>query len=280
MYTCSFYYVDDLESFCASIVRTVNTGAIVMLQTDFISSAESRCKALTTDLKHAQSSTSRQLLSDAISITKITFWATSEIVRVLNSMIAKTLNDASRCQNSSNSAITDLKDSYTKPPVSGDETFDSFLNRLKVRFAKTQQEAVFLQWDLIKEICEMWLKFLNDLYDSTNRSVFFDRAKILLGFALSQIPVAGAFVDAIRVALDLHLIEIKKAKTADDYFNSLESYVCAGKLFLFGVFSLGAEVDSLVNSTPLQSPEEIQDRIEKHIAAVNNGEFGKLPWCS
>jgi|SRR5271157_2349090 len=239
-----------------------------------IAKYQSRRKDLADQLANAKSKAAIEQLQRALFVTDVTAATLQDISAALQTLASATRAQADKHLQEIAAAKTDLEVAVEDLASSGAPALEytlSLLARLahhKANSAAQGFEIAFLQWDLLSAVGSMWLENLEHLYGEAGRAAFFARIEKLLEFAASKLPVVGDILDILKVATEVYAAKKLQAKNADEYFASLESYFDAGNLYLIGVLSFCAQVESLISGTQPPTQAQIEDRLARHIESV------------
>lgn len=135
---------------------------------------------------------------------------------------------------------------------------------IKVKSLKTHQEIYFTAGEFLLTGCNTWFESIEDLFKE-DASIMRERLKIALGFFAGKIPVIGEFFDVAKLTLELNSIHKKRAETAGEYMEWLESFIAAGKIWLEGVFSFIARIQTLDQLDSPVPEQRMKDLLEEHL---------------
>lgn len=144
-------------------------------------------------------------------------------------------------------------------------------SRLAAAFTWQHASLEMVQNDLFSTTFNLWLETLEELFSTSGRKQLFIRIEKILAFSIGKLPVLGDAIDVYRMLASVMISCQEKAKSNEDYFQTLESYTEAANLCSKGILIFCFTTEAILRGRELPGETVLTGKIKGHYDSVIDG---------
>ncbi|WLS77453.1 hypothetical protein Q3V30_13275 [Erwinia pyri] len=143
--------------------------------------------------------------------------------------------------------------------------------RLAASFSWQHASLEMVQNDLFSTTFNLWLETLEELFSTPGRKQLFIRIEKILAFSIGKIPLLGDAIDVYRMLASVMTSCQEKARSSDDYFQTLESYTEAANLCSKAILIFCFTTEAILRGRELPGEALLSEKIKGHYSSVIDG---------